>query len=45
MRKYFEEIAKLEGYDVTRHEKLGFYLCRSTHRAWKIFQEGVKCEF
>lgn len=45
MREYFEKWAKNEGFDVTRHKEHRFYLCRSTHLAWKAFQEGVQSDF
>jgi hypothetical protein len=37
MRDKFEVAARQLGYDLTRHE-LGFYLCRSTNKAWLLWQ-------
>lgn len=38
VRKDFEMFAKQEGYDISRHERAGFYLLKSTHKLWKMWQ-------
>lgn len=41
MRERFEAWVKLEGLDISIHDKFGFYLSPITYRCWKAFKEGA----